>query len=120
LGWTWKPYTSHENDLFATATKVTIGDGKKALFWKLAWFDGMRPKDLVPFLFAHSKMKKCMVHRALGNHFWVSKINTLDGLSFNHIAQFYKLSGKGFPMSTWTLKLKTQSLGSSPMMVASR
>jgi hypothetical protein len=85
------PCTPHDHDLFAAATKVTIGDGNKALFWEAAWIDGMRPKDFAPLLFARSKKKKCTVHKALGNDFWVSQINTHDGLSFDHIAQFYKL-----------------------------
>jgi hypothetical protein len=36
------PCTPHEKDLFAAATAVTIGNGKKALCWEAAWLDGMR------------------------------------------------------------------------------
>jgi hypothetical protein len=36
----------HDKELFAAATKVIIGDGKKARFWEAPWLDGMRPKDI--------------------------------------------------------------------------
>jgi hypothetical protein len=51
----------------------------------------MRPKDIAPLIFELSKKKKCVVHMALGNNFWVSQINTQGGLSLEHIDQFYKL-----------------------------
>jgi hypothetical protein len=40
--------TPQDVDLFAAATKVTIGNGKKAPFWEASWINGMRPKDISP------------------------------------------------------------------------
>jgi hypothetical protein len=41
------PCTPQDMDLFAAATKVTIGNGKKAIFWEAPWLNGMRLKDEV-------------------------------------------------------------------------
>jgi hypothetical protein len=78
-------------DLFTAATKVTIGNGKKALFWEASWINGMRPKDIAPLIFDLLKHKKCTVAKALEVNFWVSQINNQDGLSLEHIVQFAKL-----------------------------
>jgi hypothetical protein len=52
------PCTTQEIDLFAAATKVHIGNGKKALFWEASWINGRRPKDIAPLIFDVSKQKK--------------------------------------------------------------
>jgi hypothetical protein len=85
------PCTTKDHELFASSTKVTIGTGKKALFWEATWLEGMRPKDIAPLIFDRSKRRKCTVHKAMENDFWVAQINTHDGLSVEHIAQFYTL-----------------------------
>jgi hypothetical protein len=53
--WSQKPWvglgnvcTPQDVDLFAAATKVTIGNGNKALFWEASWINGTRPKDIAP------------------------------------------------------------------------
>jgi hypothetical protein len=30
---------------------MTIGNGKKALFWEAAWLEGLHPKDVAPLIF---------------------------------------------------------------------
>jgi hypothetical protein len=75
------------------ATKVTIEDGKKALFWKASWLGGARPKDIAPLIFEISKRKKCTIHKALENNFWVNQVNTEGGLTLEDIVQFAKLWG---------------------------
>jgi hypothetical protein len=83
--------TPQDIDLFVAATKVIIGNGKKALFWEASWINGMRPKDIAPLIFDLSKCKKCTIAKALEDNFWVSQINNQDGLSLEHIVQFSKL-----------------------------
>uniref|UniRef100_A0ACD6AK31 Uncharacterized protein n=1 Tax=Avena sativa TaxID=4498 RepID=A0ACD6AK31_AVESA len=85
------PCTTKDHDLFAAATTVIVGDGEKVLFWEASWLDGMRPKDVAPLIFEISRKKKCSVLCALHNDFWVSQINTQNGLSLEHLEQFYKL-----------------------------
>ena len=85
------PCSSQDRDLFAAATKVAIGNGKNALFWEAPWLDGLRPKDLAPLIYDRSNKKKSTVKKALENNFWVAQINTHDGLSLDHIEQFYRL-----------------------------
>jgi hypothetical protein len=75
------PCTPHDRDNLAAATKITVGDGRKALFWEAAWLNGMRARDLAPLILELSKKKKCMVSKALQNDFWVSQINSLNGLT---------------------------------------
>jgi hypothetical protein len=64
--------TPQDIDLFLAATNVTIGNGKKALFWDASWINGMRPKDIAPLIFDLSKRKKCTIAKALEDNFWVS------------------------------------------------
>jgi hypothetical protein len=45
------PCTTQDSELFAAATKVIIGNGRKALFWEASWLDGRRPKDIAPLIF---------------------------------------------------------------------
>jgi hypothetical protein len=75
------------------ATKVTIGNGRKALFWEASRIDGQRPKDIAPLIFQIPKRKKCTVQKALEGEFWVSQINTEAGLSLEHIIEYNKLWG---------------------------
>jgi hypothetical protein len=42
------PCTTQDKELFATAIKVTIRDGKRASFWETPWLDGRRPMDIAP------------------------------------------------------------------------
>jgi hypothetical protein len=85
------PCNAHDRELFAAATNVTIGNGKRALFWEASWLQGKRPKDIAPLIFDISKKRKCSVRKAMENEFWVSQINMQDGISFDHIVQFSKL-----------------------------
>jgi hypothetical protein len=85
------PCNEHGHDIFEAATKVTIGNGKRALFWELSWLDGMRPKDIAPLIFDISKKKKCLISKAMDTEFWISQINIQGGLTVEHIVQFTKL-----------------------------
>jgi hypothetical protein len=85
------PCTTQDSDLFAAATKVTIGNGKKALFWEAAWINGRRPKDIAPLIFDVSERKKITIHKALEENSWVSQVNTRVGLTLDHTVQYTNL-----------------------------
>jgi hypothetical protein len=67
------PCTSSDRELFGAATCVTIGNGKKTLFWEAAWLDGMRPKDVAPLIFKLSQRKNTTVCKALDQDFGFPK-----------------------------------------------
>jgi hypothetical protein len=85
------PCNNQDKELFAAATKISIGNGKKAIFWEDPWLDGKRPKDIAPLVYKISQGKRCSVGKALDANFWISKINTNDGLTLEHITQFATL-----------------------------
>ena len=57
--------------LFATATRVTINNGRTASFWWSSWLDGNAPALLFPLLFKHSKRKNRTVAEALSEEQWI-------------------------------------------------
>jgi hypothetical protein len=44
------PCTPNDHDLFAAATTIIIGNGKKAKFWESSWLNGVCP-DVAPKIF---------------------------------------------------------------------
>jgi hypothetical protein len=85
------PCSASDKDLFATATKFTIGNGKRALLWEASWINGSIPKDIAPLIFDLSKTKRCAVAKTLEEDLWISQINYQNGLSIDHLIQFTKL-----------------------------
>ena len=79
------PCTAADRDLFAAATKVTIGDGNKAIFWESSWLEGLRPKDITPKIFEISRKKGGMVAQALRDHHWIAQIDTQSALTLEHL-----------------------------------
>jgi hypothetical protein len=69
------PCSTLDKDLFAVATTVNVGDGKRASFWVDSWLEGVWPRDVAPLIFGLSKKRKCTMRKALENDFWVSQIN---------------------------------------------
>ena len=53
--------------LFTAATRVTIGDGRKASFWVSSWIKGRSPASLFPRLYRHSRRKNRSVREAVFN-----------------------------------------------------
>jgi hypothetical protein len=47
--------TTQDKELFAVATKVTIGNGKKTIFLESTWVHGASLKDIAPLIFDLSK-----------------------------------------------------------------
>ena len=85
------PCDDSDRNLFAAATRITLGDGKMTKFWFSAWLFGEAPKDIAPKIFASSKRKKQSVFSALQNGRWVQDINQSSGFSVDHIKQFVRL-----------------------------
>lgn len=96
------PNDQQDRDLFNAATKVTIGNGKKASFWSSSWLNGFAPKSLAPLIFAVSKRKNKCVHDALRNLSWIRDI-PVQNFTVDHCAQFVNLwellQGIGWPHS---------------------
>jgi hypothetical protein len=88
---TGNPCDEKDMDLFHALTKVTIGDGNRASFWDSSWVDGLRPKHIAPLIFDISRSKNWCVRMGVQNDAWVSKINTANGLTVEHIQQFISL-----------------------------
>ena len=88
------PCVQKDKDIFASAIKVVVGDGRRASFWDSSWLDGMRPKDIAPKIFELSTRKNCSVKKALHNNFWVSKVDIGGNLTVSHISEFVNLWGK--------------------------
>lgn len=59
------PCVQKDKDIFASATKVVVGDGRRASFWDSSWLDGMRPKDIAPKIFELSTRKKMLCEEGL-------------------------------------------------------
>ena len=61
--------------LFATATRVTINNGRTASFWWSSWLDGNAPALLFPLLFKHSKRKNRTVAEAISEEQWIRDVS---------------------------------------------
>lgn len=45
------PCNEKDNQLFQACTKIQLGNGRKIIFWKDNWLQGLCPKDIAPNLF---------------------------------------------------------------------
>ena len=82
------PCHDSDRNLFAAATRISLGDGKTAKFWFSAWLAGVAPKDIAPKIFASSFRKYQTVFSALQNGRWVQDIDLRTGFTALHIEQF--------------------------------
>jgi len=80
-----------DHELFEIATKIAIGDGRKASFWESSWIDGYRARDIAPLVYDICRKKKFTICKGMEQNFWVSQINTQGGLTVENIEQFAKL-----------------------------
>ena len=86
-----KPCSDNDMALFYAATKITIGNGATADFWRSPWLLDQCPLDIAPDIFHLCKRKNWTVLEALTDNAWVSQINLTPGISVDHLAQFTKL-----------------------------
>jgi len=59
------PVDEKDIALFSAATKVIIGNGRRAPFWTSCWIRGRSPASLFPSLYTHVKRKKRIVREAV-------------------------------------------------------
>ena len=64
------PCNELDKQLFRCSTVVTIGDGRKALFWDSPWLDGHAPRDVAPNLYKLAWRKKLTVREEVENQTW--------------------------------------------------
>jgi hypothetical protein len=83
------PCTDIDHQLFKASTVVTLGDGRKALFWKSSWLQGRAPMDIAPDLYKLAWRKGHKVRDDLLNDNWTRglwRMNTVE-----EMAQFVSL-----------------------------
>lgn len=83
------PADNNDRAFFNAATRVQIGDGRKASFWNSRWLQGEVPAQLYPSLYKHSRRKNRSVAEALHQQRWVNGIDY--NLSQQLIAEFLAL-----------------------------
>jgi hypothetical protein len=84
------PSTKRERDLFAAATRITIGNGERATFWTDRWLFDQIPADIAPDIFKISIRKNRTVKEALSNEKWL--IDLRHHLDVHHLPQLLKLA----------------------------
>lgn len=83
------PCDEQDNELFAASTSVTIGDGRKALFWESPWACSSTLKAVAPNLFRHARKKKRTVAEALQDNKWIDDIQY--NLTTALVTDFFKV-----------------------------
>lgn len=61
------PCDKVDQELFSASTIVSIGNGKKALFWSSSWINGTMAKTIAPQQYLKTKRKKLQY---TGNEKW--------------------------------------------------
>jgi hypothetical protein len=72
------PYDDKDMALFHASTKITLGDGNKALFWQDNWTGRGRLRDIAPDLYKIATQKKRLVSKELDNNRWISSVSGLN------------------------------------------
>lgn len=73
-----------DHQLFRVSTVVTIGDGRKASFWKSSWLEGRAPMDIAPGLYNLAWRKNRKVRGELQDQSWTRglwRMSTLDEMA---------------------------------------
>jgi hypothetical protein len=105
LRWLWfewkhpdRPWVSMElsvdqldQALLATATKVTVHNGKTASFWLSSWLPGGAPALMFPQLYKHSKRKNRIVAEAMQSEQWITDV--MHDLTVPLLDEFVQLWG---------------------------
>jgi hypothetical protein len=88
---TGNPCTDKDMEIFYAATTISLGNGRKTLFWHAPWVHGRKPKDIAPRIFDICKRKKWMVDQALRNDDWIPKLSDSATISIEHLTEFVQL-----------------------------
>jgi hypothetical protein len=78
-----------DRDLFAAATRVSIGDGRQAIFWESNWIGDSPLRLQFNDLYKHSRRKRRTVAEALDGNKWVDDLR--HDLSTPIYLQFRKI-----------------------------
>lgn len=103
LRWPWFAWDSAERpwkgmaipcdeidlQLFAACTKISVGNGQLARFWKDRWLNGVAPAEMAPLLFRLTKRKSLSVAEALSNGCWLRGLSRIS--SEEELHQFLQL-----------------------------
>jgi hypothetical protein len=84
------PCDDKDRMLFAMATEVTVGDGRRAKFWHDRWLHGQCPKTIAPALFKISARKNRTVHEALLEETWLTDL--VKGLNDQILPELTRLA----------------------------
>ena len=60
------PNDQKDRDLFNAATKVSVGDGTRAVFWTSPWLNGATPRSVAPLIFKAARRKNRCVRDEIG------------------------------------------------------
>lgn len=74
------PCDQTDMNLFHACTTITIGDGRKALFWHDNWSNKGPLKFLAPALYNIASMKNRTVHQELSDKNWIRAVARLQTL----------------------------------------
>ncbi|KAM0847321.1 hypothetical protein ACQ4PT_055094 [Festuca glaucescens] len=84
------PASKKDKALFAAATKITLGDGSKAMFWSDRWLDDQVPAEVALDIFKISTRKNRTVNEALENEKWL--LDLRHHLDIEHLPQLFRLA----------------------------
>jgi hypothetical protein len=86
------PYMTKDRQLFAATTLISVGDRTKVSFWKVAWAQGLRPKDIAPLIFNVPQRKNNSLSEAMLNHTWIRDLNLFSAeVTEQHIVEYCRL-----------------------------
>ena len=64
------PCSEVDKQLFRCCTRVTVGDGRTAMFWDSTWVNGHAPRDLTPNLYKLAWGKGLKLRDEVQNQTW--------------------------------------------------
>ena len=83
------PCSLPEQEMFAAASSVTVGDGCSAKFWLDSWMEDGAPFVLFPELFAVARRKRRSLYEAVTGQRWV--LNLRGRISTDLLPAFVRL-----------------------------
>jgi hypothetical protein len=83
------PCDEKDKALFRASTLITLGNGKKALFWQDNWLQGKAPSNIAPLLYNLAHFKNRTVEKELQNNKWIQGVRCI--LTRDELLQFVEL-----------------------------
>lgn len=92
----WKgsdtPCNSTDKQLFASCTRIQLGDGNTAFFWTDRWLNGEAFSVSTPELFKLARFKKLTVKQGLHNNKWMTGLHSMN--SEEQLTKFFQIWDK--------------------------